>query len=75
MSLGIRTLLIAWYDSVTSFVGVTPLIGRGSVVTTVRRAIAGMELSTEFSVLRFDSFSINGGRMLSGIFVTSGPRL
>ena len=51
------------------------MTGRGSVVTTVLRATAGIELSTEFSVLRFDSFSSSGGRMLLGIFVTSGARL
>ena len=50
-------------------------MGRGRVVTTVRRAIAGIELSTEFSVLSRDNFSTKGGRILIGIFVTSGPRL
>jgi hypothetical protein len=34
-----------------------------------------MELSTEFSVLRFESLSINGARMLLGSLVTSGERL
>lgn len=42
---------------------------------TVRNAIDGTELSTEFSVLRVDIFSINGGRILLGSFVTNGPKL
>jgi hypothetical protein len=75
MSLGIRTLLTAEYDSVTSFDGETPVTGRGSVITTVRRAMAGMELSTEFSVVRFESFSMSGARIVLGIFVTRGARL
>jgi hypothetical protein len=37
--------------------------------------MAGMELSTEFSVVNVDSFSIKGGRIVEGIFVTSGARL
>jgi hypothetical protein len=60
---------------VTSFDGRTPVTGRGNVVTTVLRATAGIELSTEFSVLRFESFSSRGGRILLGIFVTRGARL
>jgi hypothetical protein len=74
-SRGIKTLLIALYASATSFDGRTPVTGLGSVVTTVLRATAGMELSTEFSVLRFESFSSSGGRMLLGILVTRGARL
>src|SRR5277367_876730 len=75
MSLGMRTLLTAEYDSATSFDGETPVTGRGSVMTTVRRAMAGMELSTEFSVVRFESFSMSGARIVLGIFVTRGARL
>ena len=74
-NLGIRTLLIAEYDSLTSFVAETPVIGLGRVTTTVRRAIAGMELSTEFSVVRFESFSIKGARIVLGSLATSGARL
>jgi hypothetical protein len=66
---------MALYASATSFEGGTPLTGLGNVVTTVLRATAGIELSTEFSVLRFDNFSSRGGRMLLGIFVTRGARL
>ena len=66
---------MAEYASLTSFVAATPLVGLGSVITTVRRAIAGIELSTEFSVLRVDSFSIRGARMLLGTLVTRGARL
>lgn len=75
MSLGMRTLLTAEYASVMSLVGEMPTTGRGSVMTTVRRAIAGIELSTEFSVVRFESFSISGASIVLGIFVTSGARL
>jgi len=34
-----------------------------------------MELSTEFSVVRFESFSMSGARIVLGIFVTRGARL
>lgn len=44
-------------------------------MTTMRRAVAGMELSTEFSVVRLESFSIRGASIVFGIFVTSGARL
>lgn len=75
ISLGIRTRLIAVYASMTSFVGATPGTGRGRVMTTIRRAVAGMELSTEFSVVRLESFSIRGASIVFGIFVTRGARL
>ena len=55
--------------------GVTPLIGLGKVMTTVRRAIAGIELSTEFSVVNVESLSINGAIILLGNFATRGARL
>jgi hypothetical protein len=70
-----RTLLIAEYASTTSFDGETPGIGLGSVITTVRKAIAGIELSTEFSVLKVESFSIRGAMIVLGTFRTSGARL
>lgn len=51
------------------------MTGLGRVITTVRSAIAGIELSTEFSVVSMESFSMRGARMLPGIFVTRGARL
>lgn len=74
-SLGIRTLLTAEYASKTSLDGDTPATGRGSVMTTVRRAIAGIELSTEFSVVKLESFSMRGARMVLGNLRTRGARL
>lgn len=70
-----RTLLIAEYASWQAFEVGNPGTGRGKLVTTVRRAVAVMELSTEFWVVRLDSFSIRDGSISAGILSTNGPKL
>lgn len=42
--------------------------GLGKEMIRVRKAVAGIELSTEFVVFRFESFSINGARISGGTF-------
>lgn len=63
------------YASKVSLLGCVPGMGRGRASTTERMAIAGMELSTEFSSLSAVSFSIRGPIKLGASFLTSGPRL
>ncbi len=52
---------MAEYASWQAFEGGNPGTGRGKLITTVRSAVEGIELSTELWVVRFDSFSIKGG--------------
>jgi hypothetical protein len=55
--------------------GGTPITARERFDTTVRNAVAGIELSMELVVVRVDSFSISAGRMAGGSLSTSGARL
>ena len=49
--------------------------GRGKETIRVRNAVAGIEASKEFVVLRFDSFSIKGAKISLGALAAKGPRL
>ena len=50
-------------------------MGLGKDIIRVRKDVAGIDLSTELVVFRFDSFSINGARISDGSFWARGPRL
>lgn len=52
-----------------------PTIGRENEAMKVRSAVAGIELSTEFVVLRVESFSIIGARRSAGAFCVNEPTL
>lgn len=47
----------------------------GKDIMNVRRAVEGIELSTEFVVFRFDSFSTSGGSTSGGNLSVIAPRL
>lgn len=47
----------------------------GKDIINVRRAVEGIELSTEFVVFRFESFSTSGGSTSGGNLSVMAPRL
>lgn len=52
-----------------------PTMGRENEAMKVRSAVAGIELSMEFVVLRVESFSIIGARRSDGAFWVNEPTL
>ena len=65
---------MALYASSTDLLRAAPVVGRGSDMTTSRRAMAGMDWSTVLPVGRVESLSIMTGSVLSLILLTKGPR-
>lgn len=66
---------MAEYPSCVGLEGGTAGIGRGNEMISARSAVAGIELSTEFVVLRLVNFSTKGERISGEAFWVKGPML
>lgn len=72
---GIRTLEIAAYATVDSWLGGSPGWGQGREVMTTLRAAFGTEVSMVWDAVKLESLSMRGDKVSAGNRRTSGPKL